>query len=172
MIGNDRIIGTRRPRTRIATARANPSNPTSTQGGASSPGTVTALNATVGANPSDPDSATNSWASSGVPSVSVPVTRYHAPPPVEGWGSGSECEAYLVAVGEQIRRNRREKNFAQEAFAAHAEIDCSYYGAIERGERNLSTLNLIRIALRLGVEVGDLFPSRTKLEGLERAEES
>ena len=56
--------------------------------------------------------------------------------------------------------------FRSEAFAAHAEIDRSYYGAIERGERNLSTLNLIRIALALEVEVGDIFPSRTQLAAL------
>jgi DNA-binding XRE family transcriptional regulator len=77
-------------------------------------------------------------------------------------------DPYLVAVGEQIRKKRREKNFAQEAFAAHAEIDRSYYGAIERGERNLSTLNLIRIAMRLEIEVGELFPERRLLEEIEK----
>lgn len=75
-------------------------------------------------------------------------------------------DPYLVAVGQQIRKKRQERNFAQEAFAAHAEIDRSYYGAIERGERNLSTLNLIRIALALEIEVGDLFPGRTELVSL------
>ena len=77
-----------------------------------------------------------------------------------------EKDPYLVAVGRQIRDQRKARGFAQEAFAAHAEIDRSYYGAIERGERNLSTLNLIRIALALNVEVGELFPNWEELSGL------
>ncbi len=74
-----------------------------------------------------------------------------------------EKDPYLVAVGRQIRDQRKARGFAQEAFAAHAEIDRSYYGAIERGERNLSTLNLIRIALALDIEVGELFPPKSEL---------
>lgn len=81
-------------------------------------------------------------------------------------------DPHLVALGEQIRKKRKEKNYAQESFAAHAEIDRSYYGAIERGERNLSALNLIRIALRLGIEVGELFPPRQLLEGIEESAKS
>ena len=76
-------------------------------------------------------------------------------------------DPYLVALGDQIRKKRKEKNFAQEAFAAHAEIDRSYYGAIERGERNLSALNLIRIALCLEIEVGELFPTRETFEAID-----
>lgn len=75
-------------------------------------------------------------------------------------------DPYLLSVGQKIRDQRRAKGFAQEAFAAYAEIDRSYYGAIERGERNLSTLNLIRIALALDIEVGELFPSRAELAQL------
>jgi transcriptional regulator with XRE-family HTH domain len=72
----------------------------------------------------------------------------------------------LVAVGKQIRKVRKEKGFAQESFAAAADIDRSYYGGVERGEKNLSTLNLIKIALALGVEVGDLFPRQELLRHL------
>jgi transcriptional regulator with XRE-family HTH domain len=32
-------------------------------------------------------------------------------------------------------------------------------GGVERGERNISALNLIKIAKALNVEVGELFPS-------------
>ena len=32
-------------------------------------------------------------------------------------------------------------------------------GSVERGERNIAALNLIRIAKILKVEVGELFPS-------------
>ncbi len=39
----------------------------------------------------------------------------------------------------------------------------SYYGGIERGENNVAALNLMRIALALGVEVGELFPNKQTL---------
>lgn len=77
----------------------------------------------------------------------------------------------LVAIGNQIRARRRERGYAQEAFAAQAGIDRSYYGAIERGERNLTALNLVKIALTLDVEVGELFPRRETLTGLPDASE-
>jgi transcriptional regulator with XRE-family HTH domain len=75
-------------------------------------------------------------------------------------------DARLVALGQQIRKVRKAKGFAQEAFAAAADIDRSYYGGVERGEKNLSALNLIKIALALEVEVGDLFPQRAQLTAL------
>ncbi len=81
-------------------------------------------------------------------------------------------DPFLVALGEQIRTQRKAKGYSQEPFAAHAEIDRSYYGGIERGERNLSALNLIRIALALEIEVGELFPSRTKLTQIDAGQPS
>lgn len=64
----------------------------------------------------------------------------------------------LVALGRQIRGLRKTKGFSQESFAVEVGIDRSYYGGIERGERNVAALNLFKIAKALGVEVGDLFP--------------
>jgi transcriptional regulator with XRE-family HTH domain len=64
----------------------------------------------------------------------------------------------LVKLGKQIRMIREQRGFTQEGFAAEAEIDRSYTGGIERGERNIAALNLIRIAKTLKVEVGELFP--------------
>ena len=65
----------------------------------------------------------------------------------------------LVALGAKIRTIRQAKGFSQEAFAAEANLDRSYYGGVERGERNIAALNLMQIAQVLGVEVGELFPS-------------
>ena len=45
-------------------------------------------------------------------------------------------------------------------------LDRGYYGGVERGERNLAALNLIKIAIALGVEVGDLFPKLSALRRL------
>ncbi len=64
----------------------------------------------------------------------------------------------LVALGLQIRKVREEKGYTQEGFAAESGIDRAYYGRIERGENNVASLNVIKIAMTLGVEVGELYP--------------
>ena len=69
-----------------------------------------------------------------------------------------EKEVALVALGRQIRKVRREHGISQERFALEAGLDRSYYGGVERGERNIAALNLMRIAVALNVEVGELFP--------------
>ena len=69
----------------------------------------------------------------------------------------------LVKLGQKIRNLRKDEGFSQEDFAAEVGLDRSYMGGIERGERNISSLNLIRIAKALKVEVGELFPSIKKL---------
>lgn len=68
--------------------------------------------------------------------------------------------AALVALGRQIRKVRTEKGISQEDFAAQAGLGRSYYGGIERGERNVAALNLMRIAAALDVETGRLFPPK------------
>jgi transcriptional regulator with XRE-family HTH domain len=65
----------------------------------------------------------------------------------------------LIKLGNKIRELRKVKNLSQEAFADEVGLDRTYVGGIERGERNIATLNLIRIAIALNVEIGQLFPS-------------
>lgn len=72
----------------------------------------------------------------------------------------------LVALGQQIRTVRQQRGISQEDFAAEAGLGRSYYGGIERGERNVAALNLMRIAATLGVEAGDLFPKATAFSAL------
>ena len=55
------------------------------------------------------------------------------------------------ALGDAIRATRIEKGFTQEAFAAHVELDRSYYGAVERGEHNVTVETLAVIAAGLGM---------------------
>lgn len=64
----------------------------------------------------------------------------------------------LLKLGQQIQKLRKAQGFSQESFAAEAGLDRTYMGGIERGERNIAVLNLVRIAKALKVEVGDLFP--------------
>ena len=65
----------------------------------------------------------------------------------------------LIKLGKRIRELRVDAEFSQEGFADEVGIDRTYMGGVERGERNISAINIIRIAKALGVEVGELFPS-------------
>lgn len=63
----------------------------------------------------------------------------------------------IIAFGGAVRSFRRERGFAQEAFAARAAIDRSYFGAIERGEVNVSLETIVKLADALGISAATLF---------------
>lgn len=60
---------------------------------------------------------------------------------------------HLIELGNQIRELRKAKGMSQEQLALQAEVDRSYVGGIERGERNVSFLTLVKIAECLGCDV-------------------
>jgi transcriptional regulator with XRE-family HTH domain len=64
--------------------------------------------------------------------------------------------AASVAFGAAIRSMRSERGLPQEAFAGRAGMDRSYYGAIERGEFNVSLDTIVKIADALGVSAAAL----------------
>lgn len=59
-------------------------------------------------------------------------------------------------LGEAIRALRGEQGFTQEAFALKAGVDRSYYGAIERGEFNVTIDTLMTIAGGLGIPAAEI----------------
>jgi transcriptional regulator with XRE-family HTH domain len=59
--------------------------------------------------------------------------------------------AVCIAFGGAVRSFRREQRYSQERFADHASIDRSYYGAIERGEVNVSLDTIVKLAKALNV---------------------
>lgn len=61
------------------------------------------------------------------------------------------------AFGQRLRQIRIARDWSQEELADRVGMDRTYVGGIERGERNPSLVNIVRIALALGVPVGDLF---------------
>jgi transcriptional regulator with XRE-family HTH domain len=63
----------------------------------------------------------------------------------------------LVALGAAIRQKRAELGLSQEMLAADAELDRSYVGGIERGEHNLTVMNIKKIANALGTKPSRLF---------------
>jgi transcriptional regulator with XRE-family HTH domain len=64
--------------------------------------------------------------------------------------------ATTIAFGRALREVRAERGYAQEAFAAHAGMDRSYYGAIERGEFNVSLGTMVKLAVGLDVRPSEL----------------
>jgi transcriptional regulator with XRE-family HTH domain len=54
-------------------------------------------------------------------------------------------------VGAAVRAERTRRGISQEALADEAGLHRTYIGSVERGERNLSLLNLWRIAVALEV---------------------
>lgn len=63
----------------------------------------------------------------------------------------TDTDAQLALLGNAIREQRTIRGLSQEALADAAGIDRSHMGKIERGERNLTLMNLMRIAGALGV---------------------
>jgi transcriptional regulator with XRE-family HTH domain len=60
------------------------------------------------------------------------------------------------AVGAAIRQRRIELGLSQEALASRASLHRTYVGSVERGERNVSLDNLLRIAKALTTSVSHL----------------
>ncbi|MCD0462490.1 helix-turn-helix domain-containing protein [Roseiconus lacunae] len=62
----------------------------------------------------------------------------------------------LERFGERVRKLRKKQGYSQEDFAHACELDRSYMGGIERGERNVALRNLQRIAETLGITLSQL----------------
>ncbi len=65
-------------------------------------------------------------------------------------------------LGAVIRNNRKELGYSQEEFAAYCGVHRTYMGAVERGERNISLMNIIRVAEALKMKPSELL-SQAKL---------
>ncbi|MET3139467.1 transcriptional regulator with XRE-family HTH domain [Undibacterium sp. GrIS 1.2] len=70
--------------------------------------------------------------------------------------SKTDKDNKLVRLGAAIRAKRKEIGFSQEELALASGVERGNMGKIERGENNLSILNLIRIADALGSTSADI----------------
>ena len=68
----------------------------------------------------------------------------------------SDKDQALPRLGAAIRAAREDACLSQEAFADRAGIDRSHMGKIERGERNLTILNVLKIATALELAASEL----------------
>jgi transcriptional regulator with XRE-family HTH domain len=62
----------------------------------------------------------------------------------------------LAAFGKAIRSFRESKGLSQELLADLADIHRTYIGDVERGERNISLVNMSKIAKALRVDLSVL----------------
>lgn len=58
-----------------------------------------------------------------------------------------------IQYGRIIRSLRKEVGYSQEALAELSGLHRTYVGAVERGERNVSLLNIVALARALDVPV-------------------
>lgn len=65
-------------------------------------------------------------------------------------------DALLTPLGQAIRAARSERGVSQEGLAYATGIERAHMGRIERGEANVSFLNLMKIAHSLNVELSQI----------------
>ena len=58
--------------------------------------------------------------------------------------------------GARVRTRRQQLGLSQEALADQSELHWTFIGQVERGQRNLSLHNILKIAGGLGVDAGEL----------------
>lgn len=63
----------------------------------------------------------------------------------------------LKLVGQRIRSLRKERGLSQEQLGEKGGFHYSYIGQVERGEKNVSLLNLAKISEALEVSLSQLF---------------
>lgn len=63
----------------------------------------------------------------------------------------------LIKFGERVREIRKERGFSQEELAFKADLHRTYIGMIERAEKNITLMNIEKIANALEISIKDLF---------------
>lgn len=63
----------------------------------------------------------------------------------------------LAKFGKAVRSVREKKGLSQEKLAELCGLHRTYVSAVERGERNISLINIFKISKALGVKVSSLF---------------
>lgn len=62
-----------------------------------------------------------------------------------------------VLFGRRLAEIRKRKGWSQEKLSLESGVARSYLGGVERGQRNIALLNIVRLAESLQVPVGELF---------------
>lgn len=60
-------------------------------------------------------------------------------------------------LGLRIQQLRKDRGFSQEKFALLINMDRTYFASVEAGKRNISIVNIQKIASGLGISLSELF---------------
>jgi len=73
-------------------------------------------------------------------------------------------QAVLREIGQRLKAVRNRRGLTQEMLAIQAGFSRSYYSDIETGKRNISILNLCKLAVALDIQISELLqPCSAKL---------
>ena len=61
-----------------------------------------------------------------------------------------------ATFGKHVRKLRLDRRLSQEKLAELADLHRNYVGGVERGERNIAIINIVRLARALKVKPGKL----------------
>ena len=67
-----------------------------------------------------------------------------------------------LKIGQRIKELREQSNMSQKDLAYAADLDRSYIASIENGQRNVSIINIEKIAMALNVTLKDFFSDNGK----------
>ena len=62
-----------------------------------------------------------------------------------------------ILLGQRIKELRNKTGYSQEKFALKIDMDRTYYASVESGKRNVSIINIKKIADGLEVSLHELF---------------
>lgn len=62
----------------------------------------------------------------------------------------------LIKFGRRVRHLRKEKNLSQEELSFKTDLHRTYIGMIERAEKNITLVNIEKIAKALDVDIKEL----------------
>lgn len=60
-------------------------------------------------------------------------------------------------LGQRIKEKRLQLVLSQEKFALSINMDRTYFASVEKGKRNISILNIEKIAKGLNISLSELF---------------
>jgi transcriptional regulator with XRE-family HTH domain len=62
-----------------------------------------------------------------------------------------------VKIGQRIKKLREIATMSQKDLSYSADLDRSYIASVENGQRNISIVNIEKIAIALGITLKDFF---------------
>ncbi len=65
-----------------------------------------------------------------------------------------------LKIGQRIKELREKQEMSQKDLAYAADLDRSYIASIENGQRNVSVINVEKIAIALGITMKEFFKSK------------